>query len=107
VDAIRDEVRRRAIEGWDESVYQRGQLVGHVRKFSDALLMMEAKRRDPSYRENPHVEVTGGDGGPVELTAAGYEPPTLGDMVRLAGELGVFDQWGTPAPMWSTVRRSS
>lgn len=95
-DVLRDEARRRAVDGWDEPVYQGGQLAGHVRKFSDVLLIFELKRRDPSYRDNfQRVELTGVNGGPVELhAAAGYEPPTLGDMVRLAGELGVLEQLG-------------
>ena len=42
-------------------------------------------------RVSEHVEVTGRDGGPVEL-AAGFGPTTLADMVRLAGELGVLGQ---------------
>lgn len=92
-DVIRDEVRRRGVDGWDEPVFQRGELVGHIRKYSDTLLLAEAKRRDPSYRDNARLEVTGRDGGPVEV-AAGYQPPTLADMVQLAGELGVLDQLG-------------
>jgi hypothetical protein len=93
-DVIREEIRRRGVDGWDEPVFQGGRAVGVVRKFSDALLMLEAKRRDPAYRDGARVEVTGRDGGPVELTAAGYDPPSLADVVRLAGDLGVLDQLG-------------
>ena len=49
-DAIREEIHRRAIEGVDEPVYQRGLLVGHVRKYSDALLIKMAQARLPEYR---------------------------------------------------------
>jgi hypothetical protein len=58
-DVIRAEIRRRAVDGWDEPVYQRGELVGHVRKYSDRLLELEAKRRDPAYRDS--VKVEGGE----------------------------------------------
>ena len=49
-DAIREEIQRRAIEGVDEPVYQKGMLVGHVRKYSDALLIKLAQARLPEYR---------------------------------------------------------
>ena len=51
-DALRDEARRRGVEGWDEPVYQRGELVGHVRKFDSNLLLAELRRRDPAYRDS-------------------------------------------------------
>ena len=49
-DAIREEAHRRAIEGWEEPVYQRGVLVGHVRKYSDAILLKMMAARLPEYR---------------------------------------------------------
>lgn len=58
-DVVRDEIRRRAVEGWEEPVFQQGKLVGHVRKYSDRLLELEAKRRDPAYRDS--VKVEGGE----------------------------------------------
>lgn len=93
LEALVDEVRRRAVEGWEEPIYQKGELVGHVRRYSDNLLMFLTKQRDPSFRENARIEVTGRDGGPVELQA-GYTPTTLADVVQLAGELGVLEQLG-------------
>jgi hypothetical protein len=72
-DVIRDEIRRRAVEGWEEPVFgplgpgQGSGEIGSVRKFSDRLLELEAKRRDPGYRDNHRLEVTGAGGGPVEL----------------------------------------
>lgn len=92
-EALEDEARRRAVDGWDEPVYQKGELVGHIRRYDSALIQFLLKKRDPSFRENARVEVTGARGGPVEV-AAGYQPPTLADVVRLAGELGVLDSMG-------------
>jgi hypothetical protein len=54
------EVKRRAIEGWNEPVYYQGQQVGHVRKFSDALLMFELKKRNPAYRDKVDMQHSGG-----------------------------------------------
>jgi hypothetical protein len=43
-DVLRDELPRRALEGVEEPVFQKGELVGHVRRFSDVLLIFELKR---------------------------------------------------------------
>lgn len=56
-DAIRREIKRRAMEGWDEPVYQRGALVGHVRKYSDGLLTQMAKTLLPEFKEQPAAPV--------------------------------------------------
>ena len=66
-DAIRDstvilenEITRRAVEGVEEPVFHRGEVVGHVRKYSDNLLMFMTKARDPDkYRERTEVKHTG------------------------------------------------
>lgn len=66
-DAIRDstvilenEITRRAVEGVEEPVFHRGEVVGHVRKYSDNLLMFMTKARDPDkYRERTEVRHTG------------------------------------------------
>lgn len=74
-DKIRDELRRRAIEGVVEPVF--GALgsiggnsagtgiVGERRVYSDRLLGMMAKANLPEYRDR--VEHTGADGGPLEV----------------------------------------
>ena len=54
---IEAEIRRRAMEGWDEPVYQQGARVGTVRKYSDTLLIFYAKRRMPEYREKQALDV--------------------------------------------------
>lgn len=38
-DLLAAVARKRAVEGWDEPVYQGGKLVGHIRRYSDRLLM--------------------------------------------------------------------
>jgi hypothetical protein len=94
-DVIRDEIRRRAVEGWDEAVFQKGELVGHVRKYSDRLLELEARRRGPAYRDNHRVELS----GPVPVEEVGPArwggETTLVGVIRLAQEIGLghhFDQ---------------
>jgi hypothetical protein len=55
-------VHNRAIEGWEEEVYYQGSPCGTVRKFSDRLLEMHAKRHIPEYRDHltTDVNVSGG-----------------------------------------------
>jgi hypothetical protein len=49
---IEDEMLRRGVEGWDEPVYQKGELVGHVRKYSDQMLaQLHRIRRPDLYRD--------------------------------------------------------
>jgi hypothetical protein len=86
-ETIRDEIRRRAIEGVDEPVFHQGDVVGHVRKYSDRLLGMMAKAHLPEYRER--VEVTGADGAPVPVTVEGARVTSLTDVFALARALGI------------------
>lgn len=58
-DMIEDEIKRRAIEGVEEPVYQGGKLVGHVRHYSDTLLLRLAERYETgSWRSKVQVEQT-------------------------------------------------
>ena len=58
-DLVADEVRRRAVEGWEEPVFQRGELIGHVRKYSDRMLELMAKRTNTEFKERVAVEQKG------------------------------------------------
>lgn len=55
---LEDEARRRAVDGVDEPVFQGGELVGHVRRYSDRLLEFLLRGRRPTvYREGASVDV--------------------------------------------------
>jgi hypothetical protein len=72
-DAIRDEVRRRAIDGWDEPVFHARNPAGEVpvvRRHSDRLLELLAKAMCPEFREKH--EITGDGGGPIKVLAVRY-----------------------------------
>lgn len=56
-DAIEAEVHRRAVTGWDEPVFQQAKQVGVVRKYSDRMLELLAKKRIPAFRDNQKIEV--------------------------------------------------
>jgi hypothetical protein len=67
-DVFEDEVKRRAIEGTDKPIFYQGEVVGHVKEFSDTLLIVALKARRPEkYRDNSKVELGGVGGGPVVL----------------------------------------
>ncbi len=51
IDLYVEEARRRAVDGVDEPIYQGGQLVGSKTKYSDRLLEVILKKKDPSYRD--------------------------------------------------------
>jgi hypothetical protein len=61
VDVIRDEIYRRGVEGVEEPVFHLGKQVASIRKYDSTLLIFEAKRRDPAYRDRLQV------GGSVEV----------------------------------------
>lgn len=62
-DALEDEAVRRAREGVNKPVFHRGEVCGHVREYSDTLMIFMLKARRPEkFRDNAAVQVTGKDG---------------------------------------------
>ena len=69
-ELLEAEARRRAAIGVDEPVFYKGKVVGHIRKYSDNLLMFLLKAHWPEkFRENHAVEHSGPGGGPVKMEA--------------------------------------
>lgn len=65
-DALEDEAIRRAMHGTDKPVYQGGELVGHIREYSDTLTIFMLKARRPDkFKERTAHELTGKDGAPL------------------------------------------
>ncbi|MCP4709653.1 MAG: hypothetical protein GY869_13585 [Planctomycetes bacterium] len=58
VSMLEAECDRRALDGWNEPVYQNGKMVGVERKYSDILLIFRMKKLDPSYREHANISVS-------------------------------------------------
>lgn len=58
-DVVREEIRKRAQDGWDEAVYQLGKHAGTVHKYSDTLLIFRAKALMEEYRDKHQVQVSG------------------------------------------------
>jgi hypothetical protein len=80
-DAIRQEIRRRAVEGWLEPVYQQGQKVGTIRKYSDGLLRFLATSRMPEFRERVDVTTAG---QPISYAAIISDPISADLAAQLA-----------------------
>jgi hypothetical protein len=83
-DQVRNEVKRRGIDGWDEPVIYQGQNPKDdkgrgvtVRKYSDRMLELLAKAVCPEFRDK--VAVTGEGGGPLEIKVVRY-PVKIDDM---------------------------
>ncbi len=50
VDSLESAAHQRAVVGWEEPIFQGGQRVGHIRKYSDSLLLAMLRARIPAYR---------------------------------------------------------
>ena len=68
LDLAEDELYRRGVKGYDKPVFYQGDQVGKVREFSDTLLIFMLKAHRPEkYRETIQQQLTGKDGGPIEI----------------------------------------
>jgi hypothetical protein len=65
-DRLEHEARRRAVEGTLKPVFYQGEECGHIREYSDTLLIFLLKGARPEkYKERVSAEHTGKDGGPI------------------------------------------
>jgi hypothetical protein len=69
VDRLAAEAQRRAVEGVDEPVFYKGEVAGHIRRYSDTLLIFLLKARDPAtYRDRIEHRHGNAEGeGPLQL----------------------------------------
>lgn len=66
-DVLEREAWRRAVEGWDEPVYQGKELVGTIRKYDSTLLIFLLKGIRPAkYRERHELSGPGGGAIPIK-----------------------------------------
>lgn len=87
------EVRRRALHGWEEPVFYRGKVVGHVRKYSDTLAMFWLRANLPGkYRETPAGPADGG----LALAAGGSPVTVLEVRVPQNSQVSVSDDRSGP-----------
>lgn len=72
-DALELEARRRAVDGWEETVYYKGVEVGSQRKYSDRLTELLLKADKPE-KFKTRSELTGAGGSPIKLALAKFDP---------------------------------
>lgn len=65
---LEDEALRRAHDGTEKPVFHQGLQCGTVREYSDTLTIFLLKAHDPKYREKTGLELTGANGGPVQMS---------------------------------------
>lgn len=81
IEALEDEAKRRAYEGWLEPVWHKGEQCGEVRKFSDTLLIVLLKAHKPEkYAERK--QVTGPEGGPVQYEGSFSLPASIQELIK-------------------------
>ncbi len=67
IEALEDEASRRAMQGVDEPVFQGGEQVGTVRKYSDRLMEFLLRGRNPAkYGDRFRAEMSGPNGDPIK-----------------------------------------
>lgn len=85
-DALVDEMRRRGVDGVDEPKFFMGRVCGHVKKYSDTLLLALVKVAKPEFRDHGRLEVSGPEGKPlqVEVDLSGLTEDDLTQLKQLA-----------------------
>lgn len=79
VESLEAEAWRRAVDGVEEPIVSRGEVVGSVKRYGDTLLIFLLKGHDPSkYRERHEVTsslIMAGQPQPRERSTAAGGPP--------------------------------
>ena len=57
--SIERAIHQRAIDGWTEPRFSKEGVIGHIRRYSDSLLLAYARRHIPEYREGDTVPIRG------------------------------------------------
>jgi hypothetical protein len=85
-DRLEQEAVRRAVDGWDEPVYQMGAQVGVVRKFDSGLLMFLLRAKKPEFKDK--LQVDGNVSGGVHLTLDEFRDRLAEARERAGGATG-------------------
>ena len=91
-DALVEEARRRAVEGWDEPIASAGKIVGTKRMYDSRLLERLLAARIPAFRNQPTTTLTvnaGADGMSVKAVQHGV---TTEEVVALMLESGALTE---------------
>jgi hypothetical protein len=74
-DLLEKEARRRALDGWEEPVFYRGEEIGKTRLYSDRMLELLLKAHRPDrFKDTVRQELTGANGNPLAPLVQVYLP---------------------------------
>lgn len=94
-DALIEEARRRAVEGWDEPIASAGKIVGQKRVYDSRLLERLLAARMPAFRNQPQTTLTvnaGADGLNVKAVQRGVTWEEVAAVLQRAGKLPTLDE---------------
>ena len=70
-DKLESEAHRRAVEGYDRPIFQKGEQVGVERVYSDRLLEIMLRANKPEkFSPAQRTEISGPDGAPISVVGA-------------------------------------
>lgn len=93
-DKVEAEVVRRAVEGYDEPIVYKGQIMSEfdeetgkfkpitVKKFSDRLLEVLIKGQKPKYAGDAQVQINAGEGSGVLVVPAGVDTDSWSEQIK-------------------------
>lgn len=83
-----EEADQRAIEGWDQPIFQGGVQIGVTRRYSDRLMELRLKATNPAKYAERH-EYTGADGGPIvqQIVGGPARPATVAEWLRQIAQI--------------------
>jgi len=93
-DAVEAEVVRRAVEGYDEPIIYKGQIMSEldeesgkykpitVKKFSDRLLEVLLKGQKPKYNGDSQVNIHAGEGSGVLVVPASVDADSWSEQIK-------------------------
>lgn len=87
-DVIRDEIRRRAVDGWMRDVYFQGQVVGEERLYSDRLMELLARSRLSEFRDSRELTLKGDPTAPLKHDHKITLDDATRDLIASAASLG-------------------
>ena len=80
VSVARDTAFERGVRGWEEPVFYKGDVCGHVRKYSDQCLFRWLERTDPRWRRNQMIDVRAQKPAVIAMTARTSDPAEFAAM---------------------------
>jgi hypothetical protein len=85
-DSLEAAAHQRAVEGTDKGVYHQGVLMATEKQYSDSLLALLLKAKRKEYRDNSKVELSGPEGGPLQVEQS---PTEIARTIAFALALGL------------------